>query len=407
MNTALHKSSEIRRGQEETMKEDRHDRAMSGNKLGGAAFDNTQQQDTLAADIMKQERDIEARGGEDTMGTNEFEAANAQIDQLESSLARVKALAPRAMLNDVVEGMKNVANTQGLDSFSSNMISLATDSGQAMFNIMESFGNENASMMESANELMQSAGSMAMGIFDEIASSKSAAIDLEIAAEKKKDGKSKESLAKIRKLEAQKIKEQKKAALASIGISTAMAVMQTWATPGLDPFTKSAISVGIIALGALQASNANKAASGQIAALSGGADPSSTKITSGTRDNSVDVSKSANAGEYAFLSGQQGQGNANNFSPGGRAGGGYASAGTGIMVGERGPEMITPAMPINVAATGDSKGSANNITISPIYNVQAWDSQDVAGFLQSNSKELRDAIEAELNANQQSLDNLT
>jgi len=44
--------------------------------------------------------------------------------------------------------------------------------------------------------------------------------------------------------------------------------------------------------------------------------------------------------------------------------------------------------------------------MSSTYHIQAWDSQEVDEFLESNSKGLREALEVEMNANSQSLDNV-
>ena len=76
----------------------------------------------------------------------------------------------------------------------------------------------------------------------------------------------------------------------------------------------------------------------------GGAAPVGA-INVGKRTNKVDVSKGASVGELAYLRGQRGIGTtATNFQAQGGAAGlrkGYATGGE-VLVGERGPETITP-----------------------------------------------------------------
>ena len=96
--------------------------------------------------------------------------------------------------------------------------------------------------------------------------------------------------------------------------------------------------------------------------------PSSINV--GKRDNRVDVSKAAKASEIAYLRGQKGTGtNANNFTPGGAVGmkRGYAAGGEGILVGERGPEVVKPSAPIDVIPNDRLGGTSNvNFTINAV-----------------------------------------
>jgi len=94
----------------------------------------------------------------------------------------------------------------------------------------------------------------------------------------------------------------------------------------------------------------------------GGAPAKPAEISVGKRGNQVDVSKSANAGELAYLSGQKGVGSsAHNFIPMGGAAGlrrGYAEG--GVLVGERGPEMIQPTTGFNVVPNDELGGKPVN-----------------------------------------------
>ncbi len=96
-----------------------------------------------------------------------------------------------------------------------------------------------------------------------------------------------------------------------------------------------------------------------------------SEISIGKRTNKVDVSQQASAGELAYLRGQRGIGTtATNFTPQGGAAGlrkGYATGGE-ILVGERGPETITPLTGLNVIpADQGAKSQINaNFTIHAI-----------------------------------------
>jgi hypothetical protein len=302
--------------------------------------------------------------------------------------------------------LENIQGLQGLSGLQTNFLE-----GFSVFNELNDLAtNSSKSLTEILSTDLQAFSDFTIGmanvagsIYKTLSDDKIKGFDREIAAEKRKDGKSKESLAKIKKLEAKKIKEKAKADKAQVGMSTAVGIVNAYRDL---PFPVAiGASVALAALGAMQIGNIDKAANGSISALSSSSG-SNMKISSGNRDNSIDVSKAASAGEYSFLSGGMGQGSSSNFSVPGRSGGGHSEAGASVRVGERGPEIITPQVPINVASAGESKTSTAPVSINNTYNVQAWDSQDVAGFLQGNSKELRDALEVEMNANSQSLNNV-
>ncbi len=175
-----------------------------------------------------------------------------------------------------------------------------------------------------------------------------AGIDNEIAAEKKRDGKSASSLAKIKVLEAKKEKAKKKAfednkkmQMANVIINTAAAIAEY--------LTNWPMMILAAALGAAQlAIIASTSYQGGAASVDAGAP---AKIEVGKRTNKVDVSQQASAGELAYLRGERGIGTtATNFMPQGGAAGlrkGYAEGGE-ILVGERGPEQITPLSPMQV-----------------------------------------------------------
>ena len=383
MNHALHLSNDLRREQAELAVDKQHERTMSGTNLGGASFDNAQQQGSISADIAKAEADVAAKG-EAFMGTDAYEAANAQILEMENALNRVKELSPRAELEDWKAGMEGIAAIPGLDSMTSQVLSASAGLGEALFNISENFGKNSEAMMESVGQAITIGAEIVGAVMSKLSEAKIAGFDREIEAEKRKDGKSKESLAKIKKLEAQKIKEKAKADKASVVMSTATAVIRAFSD--LGPIAGPVVGAGIAAMGMFQLGQIDKAAAGQVAGLGGGPSPSMS-ITGGNRDNSMDVSKSANAGEFAFLGGSG--------STPGRAGGGYSEAGASIIVGERGPEMITPQVPVNVATAGEStKQAGPSIVFSPSISIDAMDGQSIL----DRSPEIFDAFEQEFNA---------
>jgi hypothetical protein len=230
--------------------------------------------------------------------------------------------------------------------------------------------------------------------------SKVKAMDQEIAAEKKRDGKSKESLAKIKKMELEKIKQQEKAGIASVGISTATAIMGAF-KDGPTPWA-FALAAIMGVTGAMQIANIKKASSGQAAGLESSTAP--TAVSVGSRNNAVDVSQSASAGELAYLTGGSGTGtSANDFKPG-RAAGGDMFAGTGFTIGERGAEVFTPKVDGAVSPAGSSNGPA--ITINVAAPISAMDAQSFAQFAEQHALSIAAAVEQELNVNGRTLGDL-
>lgn len=144
----------------------------------------------------------------------------------------------------------------------------------------------------------------------------------------------------------------------------------------------------------------------QIAAIAktkyaGGGTTSVTKPASslsiGKRDNNVNVSKGASAGELSYLRGQKGVGtNANNFTPGGAAGmkRGYAAGGEGILVGERGPEVVKPSAPIDVIPN-DKLGGTQNIN----FSINAIDASGVEDVLMNQKGNIIRMIREAANEN--------
>lgn len=293
-----------------------------------------------------------------------------------------------------LEGLSQMQTT-GLDIAGafSDTFALAIESGMSFSDLL-------MTNSEAFLEFSTTMANAASTIFQSISQGKIDAIDREIEAEKRRDGQSAASLAKIKKLEAKKIKEQAKSKKAQVVMSTATAIMQGYAE--LGPIYGTVAAVALAAMGAMQLNQINKAASGQVEGLNEGG--TGMKITGGNRSNNIDVSRSASAGEYSFVTGGSGVGNASNFQTPGRLGGGTSGAGTSVTVGERGPETITPQVPVSVSPAGEGNGGGT--TIQNTWQIQAIDAPSFEQFAMDNSSIFRGAVETELNATNQTLDNV-
>lgn len=407
---------------------------------GGNEFERSEKvralQNQLAELKFKRDNDPALEG--DT-GKAALTALNQQIEETENAIGNLdsKFVQGAASVRDMVDAFKDLnsslsglglsglqtqfAGTIGTLNTSFETLKLHSTEGGTLSALSSGFkglgevitseagasSDEAQAQAKATVTALTSIGQMGLSLFNEISQGKSQAIDMEIAAEQKRDGKSAESVKKIEALQTKKIKLQEKSAIANIGMSTAMGIMQIWASPELDPITKGIMSAGVGLLGMVQINNARKSAQGQIAALGSAGGSNKMSITSGgQRDNTVNVNRAASAGELAYLRGGSGMGTANNFNAmPGRMGGGSVMAGQSVMVGEAGPELITPTVPVEVTPSGESSQAAN-VTISPVYNISTVDSNGFAELTERFSKELFDGLEVELNARNTSLNNL-
>ena len=211
---------------------------------------------------------------------------------------------------------------------------------------------------------------------------KIAGIDQEIAAEKKRDGKSKESQAKIRALEAKKEKEKKKAfernkkmQMAQVIIDTAAGAMKAVGQAGLFGIPMVPM---IIAMGAAQlAMIASQSYQGGGGSMGGGAS-APAKVTMGSRQNQVDVATGPGraAGELAYMRGARGQGtSASTFTPSftGRY---RAAGGAAYIVGEQGPEVFVPEVPGRIVSNDDMR-EGGGVPINATFNISAIDATNM------------------------------
>ena len=208
-----------------------------------------------------------------------------------------------------------------------------------------------------------------------------AEIDNQIKAEKARDGKSKESLAKIAGFEKKKealarknFEMNKKLQIAQAVAGTASAVVGAL---GKKPwgYENIALAAMMAVLGAAQVAIIRKQQFQGGSSDTGPSVPSTIEV--GKRSNKVDVSRGATAGEIGFLRGAKGIGTSANDFTGAAAGmkRGYASGGE-IMVGERGPEIITPVTPMQVTPN-DKIGGTTNVN----FSINAVDAAGVEDLL--------------------------
>lgn len=210
-----------------------------------------------------------------------------------------------------------------------------------------------------------------------------AGIDKEIAAEKKRDGKSKESLAKIKQLEKKKeqikrkaFEKDKKMKMAQTVMATAQAAMEAAkGPPGLPasaPFVGMAIAMGAMQLAAISSTSYEGGGSVSDSAASRG------DVSVGERNNTVDLAKSRSAvGELGYSRGAMGTGGMGNFKAA-FTGSRYRAVGgsAGYVVGEQGPELFMPDVPGTIIPADDTAGVTGGTT-NLNFTINAIDSQDV------------------------------
>jgi hypothetical protein len=200
-----------------------------------------------------------------------------------------------------------------------------------------------------------------------------AGLDKEIAAEKKRDGITAASQAKIAKLEAKKenakrkgFERDKKLKIAQTVMATAAGIMEAFK---MGPILGPIFGALVAATGAMQLSIIKG-----MTYNGGGSSPSSpSKISVGKRENKVDLAQSNSAlGELAYVRGASGVGtSASNFKP---AFSGYKHrAGGGYVVGEQGPEVFMPDVPGEIIPSGQATGNPVNVN----FTIQAIDTQNM------------------------------
>lgn len=287
-------------------------------------------------------------------------------------------------LNAVLQSDSLSNYTTALDTISSynpEITDMITNMGQ-LTNAFIAFGEESVSASQLVapvlNTLSSAMSAASQGAINDIQN--------QIDMEKKLDGNSEESKAKIAKMEAEKAALQKKQAIQTIVVQTAAGMAQAL---GSMPYPYNLVAMGTVAAaGAMalkQAQSGNAIASSEDTA-------SPESLTLGERSNRVDTSLAATAGESAYIRGDQGTGSIQNFTP--RASGGKAYAGTTILAGENGPEPITLGMDATVTKNSDSrKATAQSIQL----NINAVDAKSFQDLLATEPTFITSLVEASLN----------
>lgn len=206
-------------------------------------------------------------------------------------------------------------------------------------------------------------------------------IDQEIAAEKKRDGSSAASLAKISQLEKKREAEKKKAfemekkmKMAQVVMATAQGAMSAYAAaqilpPPFGQIVGAAMAAAVVMMGAKQLSMiASSQYNGGGSSVGGaGAGAGGQSVRAGQRSTTADLATSQGGrGELAYFRGAQGVGGPENFTP---AFGGYKNRAEGgnaaFMVGEQGPELFVPQQPGRIIPNDDiAAGAPTNVNFS-------------------------------------------
>ena len=301
----------------------------------------------------------------------EFDKNNLSPEQVAADAAMART---RSTMMGMAEDMKKLG-PEG--EFVAAVVQGAYAISDAYSNMSDVLNDKGASAMEkgaaianfAAQSLSQIAGMMAANSKAQIAE-----IDKQIEAEKKRDGKSAESLAKIKMLEKKKeamerkaFERNKKMQMATVIASTAAAVMQTLAASGVG-FFATPLAMLVAAMGAAQLAIISKTKFEGGDSSSDIAKPQQLNI--GKAANKIDVSRGAQAGEIGYLRGQRG-------APGGAVGmKSYAAGGEGILVGEQGPEIVKPTREVDVIPN-DRMGTATNVN----FTINAVDATGVEQLL--------------------------
>lgn len=229
---------------------------------------------------------------------------------------------------------------------------------------------------------------------------KIARIEQEIEAEKKRDGKSAASLAKMSALEKKAEKEKRKAfernkkmQIAQTIVNTASGIMQAFAQFGWMP--------GVIFAAIIAAMGAAQLAAIQSTSYDGGGSISSggaKSVTVGERSNTVDLAKSNSpSGELAYARGESGTGSGmGDFVPAftGRATGGN----TAYMVGEQGPELFVPNRPGTIVPADDTARRSEGTPTNVSFSINAIDARGVEEVLMQQRGNIISMIREAANA---------
>jgi len=291
---------------------------------------------------------------------------------------RFGLLATSQAINPMIENLKKLGPEGELVATIATGTLSISDSFITLGQKIEEGGVTMADKLSAVANIISQVGQIAAAA----AKQRVAAVDQEIAAEQKRDGKSKESLAKIAALEKKKdnlkrkeFETNKKMQMAQTVANTAAGIMGVWSGVK-DPYV-GPVAAGIVSglIGALGAAQLAIIAGTSYQGGGGGApsgDINMPTISVGKRKDSVDTAKSLSAsGELAYFRGEQGMGGPEKFKPA-FMGARYRAEGgptAGYVVGEQGPELFVPQTPGRIVPNDEIQQSAPinaNITISAL-----------------------------------------
>jgi hypothetical protein len=326
----------------------------------------------------------------------------------EAEATKIKIGAASDAFKAISEDMAKIGPEGELMSAATGGVSLIADTFTTAFDVIS---DSSASMSDKVQAGL-AAGMAVMQTFAAVSKASSDAkirgIDQEIAAEKKRDGQSAQSLAKISALEKKKEKEQRKAfevekkmKMGQTIISTAQGAMAAYtslaAIPIVGPALGAAAAAMVVAMGAKQLSMISSTSFQGGGSTGGASAPASISV--GSRTNTTDLAKSTGgAGELGYFRGQSGVGGPENFTPAFtgmkyRASGGQT---TGFMVGEQGPELFVPEKPGRIVPADEvGSGGAVNANIT----IQAVDADGVEDVLRRQRGNIIGMLREAANAN--------
>lgn len=386
--------------------------AMSRSVTEVAAKVATQEEEKLKA-VKTAQEDILANADKAGTGLEEIFAAQEKLAQVNSRLEDIKN--NKDPFTNIKIGLETARVAS--EAFKESLKGLGPG-GEAIAIAIE--GTQNmVSAWVSAFEVMKKEGStfkeQTIAVLGAVSASLSAlsatmnaasanriaGIDAEIEAEQRRDGKSKESVARISALEKKKEAEKrkqfetnKKMMMAQTVINTAAGMM---AVIGQLGWVGIAVAALIGAMGAAQlAIISGMSYQGGGASTAAGA-PSSVAV--GQRTSSIDLAKSKSAsGELSYLQGAQGMGGPEAFTPAFtgmkyRASGG---ATTGFMVGEQGPELFIPDRPGTIVPADQTAnmGGVTNVN----FSISAIDTQGVEDMLENQKGAIINMIRSAANS---------
>lgn len=357
--------------------------AGTGSNVGGVAIMASDNNAAAATAVTEAEKTQKDYTGEDPaiLAKNAEEVANAKAQanktMMEGGIAQAKELAG-AMRGIGPEGELMAAVLEG----SANMAT----SFSAAFEIMNTEGASTTDKLQAGLSAVGSVIASIGAISKASSDARIRGIDEEINAEKKRDGSSKQSLAKIAALEKKKedakrkaFETDKKMKMAQTVIGTAQGVISMLgAAPPPFNFALAGMvaAMGVKQLSMIAASTFQGGSAGSASA----AVPGSIEL--GKRGNTVDLATSKSArGEQAYLRGADGTGGSGNFTPA-FTGAKYRAAGgetAGFMVGEQGPEMFIPDRAGRIAPADEVQAAGAPAQVT--FNINTIDSGGVEDML--------------------------